>query len=81
VMTSLETRLAKLERARGPVELPPIRIFSCNGAAEDGGLSLAESPRPANTPPWFVWAMTVCGCTAEGLSGCRYRSADDLEGR
>jgi hypothetical protein len=80
-MTSLATRLAKLERAQGPAELPLVRIFSCRGDAEDGGPGLAESPRPATTPPGFVWAMTVCGCAAEGLAGCRYRGAADLERR
>jgi hypothetical protein len=78
-MTSLATRLAKLERARGPAELPPIRIFSCQGDAEDGGPCLADSPRPVGAPVGWIWAMTVCGCAAEGLAGCRYRDADDPE--
>jgi hypothetical protein len=78
-MTSLATRLAKLERAWGPTELPPIRIFTCRGDAEDGGPCLADSPRPVDISPGFIWAVTVCGCAAEGLAGCRYRDADDPE--
>jgi hypothetical protein len=74
---SLDARLSALERAQGPVELPPVRIFQCNGMAEDSGPSLADSPRPANTSPGFVWAMTICGCAAERLAGCRYRDPDD----
>jgi hypothetical protein len=78
-MTSLAMRLAKLERARGPAALPPVRIFTCRGEAEDGGPRLADSPRPVDTPPGFVWAMTVCGCAAAGLAGCRSRAAADPE--
>jgi hypothetical protein len=80
-MTSLAARLRALEQAQVQVGRPPIRIFSCNGAAEDGGPDLVESSRPATTPPGFVWAMTVCSCAGQGLSGCRYRGADDLERR
>jgi hypothetical protein len=79
VRTSLATRLAKLERAQRPAELPPARIFTCRGDAEDGGPRLADSPRPADTPPGCIWAVIVCGCAAEGLAGCRYRDADDPE--
>jgi hypothetical protein len=76
-MTRLEMRLAKLERAQGSVELPLVRIFTCWGDAEDGGPCLADSVRPVGTPLGFVWAMTVCGCAADGLSGCRYPNAHD----
>ena len=76
-MTSLETRLAKLERAQAPGEHPPVRIFHCNGLAEDSGPNLADSPRPLNVPVGCIWAMRVCGCAAEQLDGCRYRDPDD----
>jgi hypothetical protein len=76
-MSSLDARLERLERAQAPTEMPPVRIFTCSGEAEDGSPSLADSPRPVNVPPGYVWAMTICGCAAEGLSGCRYRDAGD----
>jgi hypothetical protein len=74
-MTRLATRLAKLERTQSPAELPPVRIFTCRGEAEDGGPGLADSPRPVGTPSGFIWAVTVCGCAAEGLASCRSRAA------
>jgi hypothetical protein len=76
-MTNLDARLSALEQVQARVELPPVRIFQCNGEAEDGGPPLADSPRPANVPPGFIWAMTVCGCAAEWLTDCRYRDPDD----
>jgi hypothetical protein len=78
-MTSLVSRLAKLERAQAPGEHPPVRIFHCDGSAQDAGPSFADSPRPPNEPAGFIWAMSVCGCAAERLSGCCYRDADDPE--
>jgi hypothetical protein len=79
-MTGLATRLAKLERTRGPAELPPVRIFTCWGDAEDGGPRLADSPRPVGAPMGWIWAVTVCGCAAAGLAGCSSSAADDPEG-
>jgi hypothetical protein len=75
-MRNLDARLSFLEQVQAQVELPPVRIFQCNGEAEDGGLPLVDSLRPANVPPGFIWAMSVCGCAVEGLAGCRYRDAD-----
>jgi hypothetical protein len=77
-MSNLGSRIEALERqSAAPLETSPIRLFTCDGTAEDGGPDLADSPQPAHVPSGYIWAMTICGCAAEQLAACRYGDADD----
>jgi hypothetical protein len=69
---SLDARLRKLELQAEPVEPDgPIRMFSCDGSATDGGPPEDKSvpQRPG------VWAMRICGCSVEPVQGCRLGSS------
>ena len=74
---SLERRLEALERQHEVAPPPaPLRIFRCDGQADDGGPSLAESPAVA-LPPGSVSSVRICSCVVEGNQECRYR--DELQ--
>jgi hypothetical protein len=72
---SLERRLEALERQYAVLPAPaPIRIFTCDGRADDGGPSLADSP-PVEVPPGSISRVRICSCVAEGYQECRYLDA------